>query len=190
MKYQNIITYAIVLMMATLTLNARENPFIPTKSYVEKKAEMIDENYQYEMIDGTDTDEEIEINPVVKMDKEAKVKTVDPMEKTLSNGKHNFLSFVILEVNDNSLTITSHNQLIKKFDLNYKDTRKIVFDFKSSKGFFSKKALLNSMNFKEIAIGAHPEKGYYRIAITVDDIPSNYDVVYGENTIQIMKAQM
>lgn len=179
MKLQKVFIYFIILGITTLTLQARDNPFIPTKSYVEKKAEMIDDSYQYEV-------------PIV--DKSA-MDTMDmsndePKGSMLENGKHNILSFVILEVSDDTLSITTHNQLLKKFDLNYKNTKKIVFDFKSSKGFYTKKAYLDSMNYKHISIGAHPKKGYYRIAISVEDIPSNYDIVYEANSIHIMKAQM
>lgn len=193
MKKSNIFIYLIILIIASITLNARENPFIPTKSYIEKKAEIIDESYQYETNEKDSVPEEIDsIKEEMEMVQEVNME--EPKRKETQNilhsGKHNFLSFVILEVSDDTLSITTHNQLLKKFDLNYKDTKKIVFDFKNSKGFYSKKSYLDSMNFKYISIGAHPKEGYYRIAISVEDIPSNYDVVYEENSIHIMKAQM
>ena len=184
MKFHSLLTFLIVSIISVSTLNARENPFIPTKSYLDKTTEMVDDSYQYEV-------KEMKSKSMAKpMNKVYKSKMSSDSMNMLSNGKHNILSFVILEVSDETLSITSRNQLLKKFDLNYKKTRKIVFDFKSSKGFYSKRADLSSYNFKNIAIGAHPKKGYYRIAISVDDLPSNYDVMYEGDTIHIMKTQM
>lgn len=181
MKIFNWFLIVALFIFSASALNARENPFIPTKSYVEKKAEIIDDSYSYQL--RTVTKKETAPKPIAKPRRMIN-------ENMLKNGKHNFLSFVIIEVSDETLSITTHNQLIKKFDLNYKGTRKIVFDFKSSKGFYTKKAYLSSQNFKHIAIGAHPKKGYYRITIDVEDIPSNYDVVYEDNAIHIMKADI
>lgn len=175
MRLQKVFIYFIILIISMLTLEARDNPFIPTKTYIDKKAEMVDDSYEYEV-------------PIVDKASMGMMKKSD--ETMLENGKHNILSFVILEVLDDTLRITTDNQLLKKFDLNYKNTRKIVFDFKSSKGFYTKRAYMDSMNFKYISIGAHPKEGFYRIAISVDDIPSNYDVVYEDDGIHIMKAQM
>ena len=183
MKFINMFLILSVIFTFITTLNARENPFIPTKSYMEKKAEIIDDTYEYET-EETKTQIEV-IKPKV-----VKKKPMQIPIAALQNGKHNFLSFVIIEVNDETLSITTQNQILKKFDLNYKNTRKIVFDFKSSKGFYTKKAYLSSINFKHIAIGAHPQNGYYRIAIDVEDLPSNYDVVYEGNTIHVMKSDI
>lgn len=190
MKLQKIFASFIILMLSVLTLEARDNPFIPTKSYIEKKAEMVDNNsYPFEKVTKSEV-REIVVDEMPEKPKVMKKKKMMTDSVVLENGKHTILSFVIIEVNDDTLSITSDNQLIKKFDLNYKNTKKIVFDFKSSKGFYSKKAYLNSDSFKEISIGAHPKEGYFRISISVEDLPSNYDLVYGDNTIEIMKGQM
>ena len=190
MKLYGLFTYLLILTISSVMLNARENPFIPTKSYIEKKAEMVDQSYEYEVMEKKpEMAEKPMMDSDKKMMKKPHMNSMHSMNM-LANGKHNILSFVIIEVNDETLSITTRNQLLKKFDLSYKNTKKIVFDFKSAKGFYSKRADLSSYNFRNIAIGAHPKDGYYRIAISVDDIPSNYDVMYEGNTIHIMKSQM
>ncbi len=188
MSLKSLLTYSLILLISTLTLNARENPFIPTQSYVDKKAEMVDESYIYEVTSQRD---DHMAKAMMKSPKESMM-MADNMESEmmLANGRHNILPHIVLNISDETFTIMTKSQLLKKFDLNYKGTKKIVFDFKSSKGFYTKRANLGAYNFKNLIIGAHPMDGFYRIAISVEDIPSNYDVMYEENTIHIMKTQM
>ena len=179
----------LILLFVSFVIG-RDNPFVPTKAYIEKKAEKVETFVEFEK-----KKKSIKANKkVVTTQTKSKVPTKKKVAKytnpLLGNGTHNLFSFVILQSEDTSLTITTQNQLLKRFDYIEDDgTKKIVFDFIGSQSFYTKKARLTSKNFKFIKIGAHPDDGYFRIAITVNQHPAQYDVLYDDKKIVITNLQ-
>jgi hypothetical protein len=179
----------LLILLLVSAVISRENPFIPTKAYIEKKAEKVETFVEFKK-----KNEQIQAKPtkkiVLKKTKQKISKNTTQQKNKdvtlLCNGIHNLFSFVILQSEDSTLTITTQNQLLKRFDYIEDDgTKKIVFDFIGSQSFYTKRAKLISKNFKFIKIGAHPNDGYFRIAITVSKHPAQYDVLYEDKKIII-----
>lgn len=102
--------------------------------------------------------------------------------------KYNPLEFVSFKVYEDHMTINVE-QLYKLLNVDVlKPSNKFLFDFKGHTDFYTKRKVLdNHPLFKSIAIGNHPQKGYFRIVIEtngdIKDFKEDIDVKNGIITI-------
>jgi hypothetical protein len=109
----------------------------------------------------------------------------DIIDDTMSM-KTKMLDFLKIEYNDDKLTIHTKDIVSKKFTLEKEN--KIIIDYKAKKNFYTKRADLESTNFKKIAVGNHKEEKFYRVVILLAKSPSNYKVEYKDNLITIFQT--
>ena len=96
------------------------------------------------------------------------------------------LDFLKIEYNDNKLTIHTKDLVSKKFTLDKEN--KIIIDYKAKKNFYTKREILESTNFKKIAVGNHKKERFYRVVILLSKKPNNYKVEYKDNLITILQT--
>ena len=174
-----------LLMLLVSSLNARANPFVPTKEYNDEKNALLNpivlqvENKD----DGNRTvkiiheDKEVIKKPLeeIKITKVVPVKK-DEKPKEIKVYKYNLLSFVNINITDDIMNIKTKYKLIKNFV--FKQENKLVFDFAAKKRFYTKRETLSShKDFKKIIIGAHPEYKYFRVVIVPKYKASNYKII-------------
>jgi hypothetical protein len=95
------------------------------------------------------------------------------------------LDFVTVSYNDDKLTIYSNDKLDRKFTL--KNENKIIIDYKARKNFYTKRANLDSTNFKKLAIGNHKDEKFYRVVVKLAKDPSSYKVDYKNKLLTIIQ---
>ena len=95
------------------------------------------------------------------------------------------LDFVTVTYNDNKLTISTDDKLDRKFTLDKQN--KIIIDYKARKNFYTKRAMLESKNFKKLAIGNHKKEKFYRVVIQLAKKPSHYQVDYKNKLLTIIQ---
>jgi len=96
------------------------------------------------------------------------------------------LPFLKLEYNNDKLVIHTKYKVSKKFSLD--KGNKIIIDYKAKLNFYTKRADLESMNFKKVAVGNHKKNGYFRVVLELDKKPRNYKVNYKNNLITVIKS--
>ena len=155
-----IILIPIFITILTTSLLARENPFIPTQTFIEKQkqletktiVEIDNENISDEII------EEKENNIVQELPTYYKVLPFIKVS-TLSNK-------LIIDIKDKYKLI---NQ-----DINHKE-KKFVFDFKGKLNIYTKRVHLKHKEFKSIIIGTHKKHNFFRVVVILKDKLVNYE---------------
>lgn len=202
----------ISFLFLAFTLFARENPFETTKTFEEKKQEYLkqielEKQAQKEAELAIAKEKELE-ELALKLEQEKKQrKKLEELaliqeekrkalelekikNKEQSAVKYNPLNFVKFKVYEGSLVIyIDQSYKLLNTDI-LKPTNKFLFDFKANANFYTKrKELANHSAFRSIAVGNHPEKGFFRVVIETKDDISNYkeDVEIENGTITINK---
>ena len=106
---------------------------------------------------------------------------VEDMTKELQ-----ILPFVKLEYSDNDLMIHTDYKVSKKFSISKEN--KLIIDYKANLNFYTKREILDSKNFKKVAIGNHKKNGFFRVVVELDKNPSSYKVDYKNNLITIFNS--
>lgn len=96
------------------------------------------------------------------------------------------LPFINIEYNDTKLIIKTDSDISKKFSLD--KGNKIIVDYKGKKNFYTKREMLESKNFKKIAIGNHKKEQFYRVVVELNSKPSDYEVTYKDKLITISRT--
>lgn len=107
---------------------------------------------------------------------------IETEEEIITKNK-NILPFVDISYNDNKMIISTKYKLIRKFAL--KKEKKLVFDFKARKEFYTKRDFLNTKNFKNIAIGSHKKYKYFRVVLKVNYNTNTYNINYNNKLVTI-----
>jgi len=127
----------------------------------------------------TDSNSSMIIKPVVKIKKIVK--------KEFVPASYKILPFITIDVDFNNLKITSR----KKYNIvtyhNLKDDKKIAFDFLADVRFYTRYKKLDAPNFKSYLIGNHKERGFFRVAITLEHSVKDYNIVINNNMVTIKK---
>lgn len=127
---------------------------------------------------------ELEKNTMVEPKQVVYVKPrTDIIDDTISLKSKMLLDFLKVEYNDDKLIIHTNDVVSKKFTLEKEN--KIIIDYKATKNFYTKREILESTNFKKIAIGNHKNERFYRVVILLSEKPDNYRVEYKDNIITI-----
>ncbi|MGB1227147.1 MAG: AMIN domain-containing protein [Poseidonibacter sp.] len=96
------------------------------------------------------------------------------------------LDFIKVEYNDSKIIIHTKDTVSKKFTLEKEN--KIIIDYKAKKNFYTKRDILESKNFKKIAVGNHKKENFYRVVILLENKPSTYKVDYKDGLISIFSS--
>ena len=211
-------------LITAISLQARENPFVPTNAYEEEKARIIEQNqldtqeaqaetYIKEMQqmmdnvkpDGTrpktmvtpkvqepkkDVITKDEVNKLIEKTKKIVQKEIAKVKETQTTKEVIFvkprtdvevqnktikpLPYLEISYNDNELSISTNYDMKKTFNLEKEN--KIIVDFEATKKFTTKKNSLESLNFKNLVVGNHEKKNYFRVVIKTSDKPSSYNI--------------
>ena len=94
------------------------------------------------------------------------------------------LDFIKVEYNDEKIIIHTDYKVARKFTL--EKEMKIIIDYKAKLNFYTKRDVLDSKEFKKIAIGNHKKERYFRVVLEVANKPSNYNVNYTDDLITII----
>ncbi len=201
-----LLTFSLVILLVD-SLNARENPFIPTQTYNEEKNMLLspvvkeEETRTLDVVPADEPEEiivteeikkdVIPIEEIVIEDKKIPLPTkksinLKEIEKAfLKEAEYNLLTFVKLNILDDLFTVTTKYKLFKYFRVSKEN--KIVLDFfDPSKRvmFFTKHQTIdNHKYFKEIIMGNHPKKSFFRIVLIVKDSVHNYKINSRKATI-------
>ncbi|XPV68852.1 MAG: hypothetical protein ACNI25_16325 [Halarcobacter sp.] len=95
------------------------------------------------------------------------------------------LPFVKVEYDNDRIDIISKYKISKKITL--PNERKIVLDYTAKENFYTKRATLESTNFKKIAVGNHKKENFFRVVIELADMPEDYEVTYDDTKVSIIK---
>lgn len=180
-------------ILFSILLFGRENPFEPTDTYLERKAQLLktqeeakktleEEKLQEEKLLALREKEESQ--KVVKKEIEKEVQT--PKFKTL---RYELLHFISSDLKENSLTLNVEkrykfiNQIINK------EGKKFVFDFKGKLSFYTKREKFNHKYFESITIGTHKKENFFRIVVKVKGDISNFKESFNKdkNIMEIKK---
>ena len=198
-----------ILMFLEISLISRENPFEPTKTYLEEKKELKlaleKENNKTKAIKSimkqeivskkpTMTKQEIVSKPVTIST--IKQITIKPMEEIIVQKpkktkiyKYHLLPFVDIHIINNIMSISTKYKLKKFFLL--EEENKLVFDYVGKNRFYTKREILSShKDFNKVIIGAHPEDYYFRVVIQTKEKVEKYKVEINkekDKTITIQK---
>jgi len=194
-----------ILMFLEISLISRENPFEPTKTYLEEKKELKlaleKENNKTKVIKSimkqeivskpTVTKQEIVSKPTITKQKivskpvtisTIKQITIKPMEEIIVQKpkktkiyKYHLLPFVDIHIINNIMSISTKYKLKKFFLL--EEENKLVFDYVGKNRFYTKREILSShKDFNKVIIGAHPEDYYFRVVIQTKEKVEKYKV--------------
>ncbi len=113
------------------------------------------------------------------------------IEKEQKAIKYNPLQFVKFKVYESSLVIYIDGtyKLINQDVI--EKSNKFIFDFKAHADFYTKRKVLQHPFFESIAVGNHPDKGFFRVVISVKGDVKTFkeDVQIKEGQIVINKLQ-
>ena len=93
------------------------------------------------------------------------------------------LDFIKVEYNDDKIIIHTDYKVARKFTL--EKEMKIIIDYKAKLNFYTKREMLDSKEFKKIAVGNHKKERYFRVVLEVANKPSSYNVSYTDDLITI-----
>ncbi len=161
----------IFIVIVNLNLFARMNPFEPTDTFNEKKAEYykLQDEIKAKKIKDKKA-EELEQQQLQQKIANKKIKQI----KKYKNETFQLLPFVKIEIINNILTIT----VDKKYKLLNQDIlkaeRKFIFDFQGNISFYTIRKDIKNKNFKSFAIGTHRKKNFFRIVIDLSDSMIKY----------------
>jgi hypothetical protein len=198
-----------MLMFLKISLISRENPFEPTKTYLEEKKELKlaleKENNKTKAIKSimkqeivskkpTMTKQEIVSKPVtISTIKQITIKLMEEIivqkQKKTKIYKYHLLPFVDIHITNNIMSISTKYKLKKFFLL--EEENKLVFDYVGKNRFYTKREILSShKDFNKVIIGAHPEDYYFRVVIQTKEKVEKYKVEINkekDKTITIQK---
>ena len=195
-----------MLMFLKISLISRENPFEPTKTYLEEKKELKlaleKENNKTKAIKSimkqeivskkpTMTKQEIVSKPVtISTIKQITIKLMEEIivqkQKKTKIYKYHLLPFVDIHITNNIMSISTKYKLKKFFLL--EEENKLVFDYVGKNRFYTKREILSShKDFNKVIIGAHPEDYYFRVVIVPAYNNSKYKVINNENGLITIK---
>jgi len=151
----------IFITILTTSLLARENPFIPTQTFIEKQKQletktivkMDDENISDEIIEEKKEDNIVQELPI-------HYKVLPFIQVSTLSDK------LIIDIKDKYKLI---NQ-----DINHKE-KKFVFDFRGKLNIYTKRVHLNHKAFKSIIIGTHKKHNFFRVVVILKDKLANYE---------------
>lgn len=122
----------------------------------------------------------VEIKPELKEPKPAVI------FQTVSKGAYDILPFIKMVLEDDKMEIYSKYKVFRKFNIEAEN--KIVIDYRATKNFYTKRYNLDSDNFKKIIVGNHKVRNYFRIVLSVAELPHEYDVTYSDgNKVTLLK---
>ncbi|MBD3840491.1 MAG: hypothetical protein IE909_01170 [Campylobacterales bacterium] len=194
------------LMLITL-LYARENPFEPTQTFLEKKQELLSIEKEAHLVQEdsnlTDsTENSLDEQPLIEsnmVDEEPaqiiqqEIMVQQSSEKfALKDGckeNYSFLltPFVAIEIHIDRILI----KIDKKYPLInqdiHKEIQKFVFDFKSKESFYTQKEKICNSYFDNVVVGSHDKNGFFRVAVKTAFKIDNYEehINTNDNTIII-----
>ena len=159
---KNIILYTILFI--NISLVARENPFIPTKTYLEEKQILLE--IKNKNIQTTEVNKEVNENQIISKKKSKLLQTITPLKN------------IKIEIFDTKVIInTQNNSVFRK--LNLPKVNKIVLDYRDKTDFYTKREKLDHKYFQNISIGNHKKEGYFRIVVKLKMPIKNYNISYG-----------
>jgi hypothetical protein len=154
------------------SLDARENPFVPTQAFLEEKAAIIEKNEN----NKTET-------KFITVVQNVKVNRIKKDNKILLDYKP--YKFISIRIYNKKLEIDAPNhELIKYFEI--KEKNKIVIDYKVSNDFFTKTKKIKHPKILKIAIGDHPAKNFFRVVITMRSKLSKDNKITYENKLLLI----
>ena len=157
----------ILLLIITSQTFARENPFSPTNSYNEEYARIIEKKE-------------------VLQEKLEEEKLQNELKNSFITNE--ILPFVGITYNDTNLIINTDYTVLKKFTINKE--KKIIIDYKAKKkDFYTKKSNLDSKNFKQISIGNHKKKNFFRVVIEVSEDIKAYNIDKQDSLITLIYSK-
>lgn len=126
--------------------------------------------------------------------REAKLQALkDAKLKELAASKENFkpLSFVKVEVYDDTLTIYVDKKYKFLNQDNLPKPKKFVFDFKGDVSFYTVRKTIKHKDFKQFAIGTHRKKKFFRVVVDLSDEIIKYKEIVNskKGTITIKKVK-
>jgi len=166
-----IIIISIIITLFTTDLLSRENPFVATQTFIEKKkqieSKILQELQDEDMI--VDMDDNITEDIADDMvEEEVVVKKEDPIY-------YDILPFIKVSTLSNKLIIDIEDKykLINQ-DINHEE-RKFVFDFRGRLNIYTKRVFLNHNYFKSIIVGSHKKDNFFRVVVVLNDEISSYE---------------
>jgi len=101
--------------------------------------------------------------------------------------RYNVLPLLTIDILDKNLTIktTNNYKLIRYYE--EKTENKFVFDFQANLSVPTANEKLSSQYYKSYIVGNHPEDGYFRVVVPVNDSVSNYKVMIKNNIGTIIR---
>ncbi len=152
----------ISILLISLSLLARSNPFESTDTYKEKRDQLLqaEKNKQNHIVNTQELIQNQE-NTFEKLN-------------NIKNYNNKILPFVNIITNLNSITINvkqKYKLINQDIDL---ENKKLIFDFKGVTNFYTKREQLKHAYFKSITIGCHKKKEYFRIVIELKNNIMHY----------------
>jgi hypothetical protein len=182
-----------ILTVVSVELSARENPFEPTDTYIDKQEEYFkqieakklakqkkieEDRLQEEML--LQREKELAQIELEKQQELERIKQIQKEKEALEKQKikemknYKALPFVTIQTFDKELLIhvDTKFQLINQDIL--KKQNKFLFDFSGNTSFYTIRKNLEHQHFKAYAIGTHRKEGYFRVVIDLSDKAINY----------------
>ena len=174
----------ISILLVSLSLFARINPFESTDTFEEKKNKLLEIQKQQ-----TVTTQEIPEEIIIEEKKPIIIR--NPLfikDGCKENYNYKILPFITINTNIDSIKI----DIKQKYKLINQDidisNKKLVFDFKGKTNFYTKRKTLCHKYFKSFAIGSHNKKNYFRIVIELNDDVMRYeDKINTKNNSVVIK---
>ena len=161
-----------LIIMFTLSLVARENPFKPTQTFLELKNK--DQNKSISVSSS-------ELNTTVSMD-------LNKSNKKLY--QYTPLKGVSLSQDDTIIKL----QVDRKYPLIQQiisdDNTKFVFDFKGRYTFYTIRKKLKSDYFISYALGTHLEDNFFRVVIKVKNNIDDYKTIQENNNTIVIQYNL
>ena len=170
----------IFIVIMSLNLFARMNPFEPTDTFNEKKTEYykLQDEIKAKKIKDKKAEElaikQLQQERIAKQIEQKRItKQIEQIKKDI-NEIFQLLPFVKIEIINDILTIT----VDKKYKLLNQDIlkaeKKFIFDFQGNVSFYTIRKDIKNKNFKSFAIGTHRKKNFFRIVIDLSDSMIKY----------------
>ena len=185
---KNSLIIANILMILVSSLSSRENPFEPTRTYIEEKKELKlalikkeqDQNRSIKLASKRKLvekpmEEIVFKEPIKQISKDSNLSKICIKTREIKTYKYHLLPFVNIHITNDIMYISTKYKLKKFFIL--EEENKLVFDYVGKKGFYTKRETLSShKDFNKLIIGAHPENYYFRVVIQTNKDVSKYKV--------------
>jgi hypothetical protein len=200
-----------ILVLQILFLHARENPFVPTQTFMHEKESILENTKKTNRIQynkkSTDRQNDEPIDQNILADSKPidttqnQPREIPPMDLPSDtaekfnpdaqiNGvlvKESFpFSYLNIKEYENGIVVSSPYAIKTKFMIN--NPYKIAIDFKAKvKDKSTVIRLKDNPLFSKIVFGNHRSKGYFRIVMYANNDPKTYKRMYTKNDIIIQK---